>query len=121
VTFIAFPFHLGDHGRTATATSEDHIRQMIEQVLFTRPGERVNRPDFGCGLLDVVFAPNSPQAAAAAQLTISSSLQRWLGDLISVQSVQVSAELSTLQVQISYTVTASGTAQSATLALGAAP
>jgi phage baseplate assembly protein W len=121
VTFIAFPFHLGDHGRTATASSDEHIAQMIEQVLFTRPGERVNRPDFGAGLLDVVFAPNSPQGAAAAQLTISASLQRWLGDLISVQSVQVSAELSTLQVQISYTVTATGTPGSATFALGGPP
>ena len=109
MSFLAYPYHLGGDGRTAQAAAEDHLRQMIEQLLFTRPGERVNRPDFGCGLLDTVFAPNSAEAAAALQLTISSSVQRWLGDLISVQVVDVTAKDGTLTVQLSYTVTATGT------------
>ena len=57
---IDFPFHFDARGRTATPPTTDHIRDMIEQLLFTAPGERVNRPDFGSGLLQMVFAPNSP-------------------------------------------------------------
>ena len=58
---IDFPFHSDSRGRTATTDDDDHIRDMIEQFLFTNPGERVNRPDFGSGLLQLVFAPNSPE------------------------------------------------------------
>ena len=79
---IDFPLHLDGGGRTATTDDDDHIRDMIEQVLFTNPGERVNRPDFGSGLLQLVFAPNSTELAAALQFTIQAALQRWLGDLI---------------------------------------
>ena len=63
---IDFPFHFDDRGRTATTTLDDHVRDLIEQLLFTSPGERVNRPDFGAGLLQLVFAPNSAELAAAA-------------------------------------------------------
>ena len=75
---------------------DDHIRDMIEQFLFTNPGERVNRPDFGSGLLQLVFAPNSPELAAALQFTIQAGLQRWLGDLIEVQALEVTSEEATL-------------------------
>ena len=67
---IDFPFHFDGRGRTATAGDDDHICDMIEQLLFTSPGERVNRPDFGSGVLQMVFAPNSPELAAALQFTI---------------------------------------------------
>ena len=72
---IDYPFHFDGRGRTAVADFEDHIRDMIEQFLFTYPGERVNRPDFGSGLLQMVFAPNSPELAAALQLTIQAGLR----------------------------------------------
>ena len=81
---IDFPFHFDGRGRTAATDDDDHIRDMIEQLLFTSPGERVNRPDFGSGLLQLVFAPNSPELAAALQFTMQAALQRWLGDLIDV-------------------------------------
>ena len=101
---IDFPFHLDGRGRTALASDDEHIRDMIEQFLFTEPGERVNRPDFGSGLLQLVFAPNSPELAAASQHTIRAGLQNWLGDLISIQDLQVTSEDASLRVDLSYTV-----------------
>jgi len=104
---LAFPYSIDPRGRSAQTTSDDdHVRQMIEQVLFTAPGERVNRPDFGCGLLQMVFAPNSDTVAAALQTTVQSALQQWLGDLIAVAAVNVEASDSTLSVQVQYTLRA---------------
>jgi uncharacterized protein len=101
---IDFPYHFDARGRTSTTDADDHIRGMIEQVLFTNPGERVNRPDFGSGLLQMVFAPNSPELAAALQFTMQAALQRYLGDLIDMQSLEVSVQDSTLNVTIKYLV-----------------
>ena len=101
---IDFPFHFDNRGRTATTDDDDHIRDMIEEFLFTNPGERVNRPDFGCGLLQLVFAPNSPELAAAMQFTVSAALQQWLGDLVQIQDVRVEADDGTLNVSVSYVV-----------------
>jgi phage baseplate assembly protein W len=75
---------------------------MIELVLFTSPGERVNRPTFGSGVMQLVFTPNSPTVAAALQLAVQGALQLWLGDLIQVDDVTATAEDSTLSVSISY-------------------
>lgn len=101
---INFPFKFDNRGRTAEAGGEKHIRDMIEQVLFTSPGERVNRPTFGCGLLQLVFQPNSDELAATTQFLVQGSLQQWLGDLIQVDEVQVENEESSLHVKIVYTV-----------------
>lgn len=101
---IDFPFHFDGRGRTAVTDDDDHIRDMIEQLLFTNPGERVNRPDFGSGLLQMVFAPNSPELAATLQFTMQAALQRYLGDLIDLQALQVLAEESTLNVTVKYLV-----------------
>jgi len=101
---IDFPFHFDSRGRTATTGDDDHIRDMIEQVLFTSPGERVNRPDFGSGLLQMVFAPNSPELASALQFTTQAALQRYLGDLIDLRELTVTAQDATLGVTVSYVV-----------------
>ncbi len=101
---IDFPFHFDGRGRTAATGDDDHIRDMIEQLLFTNPGERVNRPDFGSGLLQLVFAPNSPELAATLQFTMQAALQRWLGDVIEVQNLQVTSQDSTLRVLLQYLV-----------------
>jgi phage baseplate assembly protein W len=108
---IDFPFHFDAHGRTATTDDDDHIRDMIEQLLFTSPGERVNRPDFGSGLLQMVFAPNSPELAATLQYTTQAALQRYLGDLIDLQSLEVTAQDSTLSVMVKYVVKQTGDAR----------
>ena len=101
---IDFPFHFDHRGRTAVTGDEDHIRDMIEQFLFTNAGERVNRPDFGSGLLQMVFAPNSPELAAALQFTVQAGLQRWLGDVIEAQAVEVTSQEATLRVVVKYVV-----------------
>ena len=105
---IDFPFHFDGRGRTVLTGDDDHIRDMIEQFLFTSPGERVNRPDFGSGLLGMVFEPNSPELAAALQHTIQAGLQRWLGDLIEVQTLEVTSEEATLRVLVQYVVRRTG-------------
>jgi uncharacterized protein len=101
---IAFPFQIDGRGRTARASDNDHIKQLIEQLLFTNPGERVNRPDFGSGLLQSVFQPNSTELAAALQYTLQGALQQTLGNLIQLQGVQVTNTDSTLQVLVQYLV-----------------
>jgi phage baseplate assembly protein W len=99
---IAYPFAFDRRGRTMTVDDDDHIRQMIEQLLFTNPGERVNRPDFGSGIMQLVFAPNSPELAAAMQFTLQAALQRWLGDVIQIQALDVSAEDAMLRISVNY-------------------
>jgi phage baseplate assembly protein W len=115
---IAFPYQMNAQGTTATtASSDDHIAQMLEQLLFTRPGERVNHPDFGCGLLDLIFSPNSPEVQAALMITVTGAVQHWLGDVVQIQSVDVSGTASTLQVVLSYLVVATGLSSTLTLAM----
>lgn len=109
---IAFPFRVDHRGRTATAGYDEHVRDMIEQLLFTNPGERVMRPDFGCGLLDLVFEPGSPELASALQLSIQAALQRWLGDVIDVESLEVTSEDGVLRVYLGYVVQPTGTRRS---------
>ncbi len=97
------PFHLDGRGRTAVTTLDDHIRDMIYQVLFTAPGERVNLPEFGCGVRQLVFMGNSGTLAAATQFLVFGSLQRWLGDLIQLNAVNVSNVEETLTIEVVYT------------------
>lgn len=101
---IDFPLQIDNRGRTAQIGDEGHLRDMIEQVLFTSPGERVNRPTFGCGLMQLVFQPNSSELATATQFLVRGALQQWLGDLIEVADVQVEGREGTLLVTVSYTV-----------------
>jgi len=117
---IDYPFHFDGRGRTAATDDNDHIRDMIEEFLFTNPGERVNRPDFGSGLLQLIFAPNSPELAATVQFTIQAGLLRWLGDLITVQKVEVTAQDAKLNVLVQYVVKSTGAQQSQTFANGGA-
>ena len=111
---IDFPFRFDARGRTAATVQDDHIRDMIEQLLFTSPGERVNRPDFGSGLLQMVFAPNSAELASALQFTTQAALQRYLGDLIDLQQLEVSADDATLTVIVKYVVRQTQQVQTAT-------
>jgi phage baseplate assembly protein W len=112
---IAFPLHFDSRGGTATATVDRHVRDMIEQLIFTSPGERVNRPDFGSGLLQMIFAPNSPELAATLQFTLQAALQHWMGDVVDVQDLSVTASDSTLTVELKYLARATNETQSAVL------
>src|SRR5262249_15185377 len=109
---IDYPLHVDRRGRTADTGRDDHVRDMIEQLLFTNPGERVNRPDFGSGLLEMVFAPNSPELAAALQFSMQAALQRWLGDLINIEGLLVQSDEGTLRVELRYVIKQTGAARS---------
>jgi phage baseplate assembly protein W len=104
MSHVDHPLHFGPHGRTEAADEDGHLRDLIEQVLFTTPGERVNRPTFGAGLLQLVFAPLGDELAATTQVLVQSALQQWLGDLIQTGSVEVRAEDATLRVTVEYLV-----------------
>jgi phage baseplate assembly protein W len=112
---IDFPFHFDSRGQTAKADYDNHIRDMIEQLIFTNPGERVNRPDFGCGLLQLIFAPNSPELAATVQFTVQASVQQWLGDVIDLQDLTVDASDSTLTIDLKYVIRRTNQQQQVTL------
>ncbi len=101
---VDYPFRFDGRGRTALTSQDDHIRDLIEQVLFTTPGERVNRPTFGSGLLQLLFEPNSEALAATVQMAVQGALQQWLGELILVEAVQVESQDATVQVTIRYVV-----------------
>jgi phage baseplate assembly protein W len=105
---LAFPFRIDGRGRTREARrdedNDEYIRGLIEQVLFTAPGERVMRPDFGSGVRRLLFAGNSPEMAATTQMLAQSALQQWLGHLIVTESVSIDAVDSAVHVEIVYSV-----------------
>jgi phage baseplate assembly protein W len=101
---VDHPYHFDATGRTASTAGDEHIRDLIEQVLFTTPGERVNRPAFGSGLMQLVFQPNSVELAATTQFLVQGALQQWLGEQIQVESVDVRVEESALRVTVQYVV-----------------
>ena len=117
---IAFPYQLDPTGHTTQVDLAQHIADMIEQILFTSPGERVNRPTFGSGTAQLVFAPNSDVLATAQQNVIQASLQMWLSDLIRVQSVSVLADDATLQITVVYTILQTQQQQTQQFVYGAA-
>jgi uncharacterized protein len=97
-----YPFHLNSRGRTQSTNSEEHIRQLIEQILFTIPGERVNRPSFGGGVHRLLFFPLSDDLVATTRSVISSSLNEYLSNLIIVEDIDVSFDDSKLIIDIQY-------------------
>src|SRR5215211_8267918 len=102
MTNVDFPYHVDARGRTGATDDPDHVRDLVEQVLFTAPGERVNRPTFGSGLMKLVFDPNREEVATATQMLVQSSLQQWLGDLIQVEDATVEGGSEMLVVTIVY-------------------
>ncbi len=99
---FGYPFHVDRRYRTASASEDDHVRDLIEQVLFTNPGERVNRPDFGSGLAQLVFGASSEAVATAAQSAVQGALQQWLGDRIRFESVEVESDDNRLRITVRY-------------------
>ena len=105
---IGHPFHFDERGRTAACDDAAHVRDMLEQLLFTNPGERVNRPEFGSGLLQLVFQTNGAELAAALQFTTRAAIVQWLGDVLDLQALDVTTENSTLRVRVSYALRRTG-------------
>jgi len=103
MAYVDFPFQFDGRGRTRTTNRDEYIRDLIRQVLFTNPGERVNRPDFGCGLSRLVFAPYSEAIQATTQVPVQTALQRWLAEVIAVNDVTVTGRDGRLDVTVVYT------------------
>jgi uncharacterized protein len=101
-THVGFPFRPDARGRTALANDEQHLRDLVEQVLFTAPGERVNRPDFGSGLHQLLFGPATPEIAATVQAVVQGALQQWLSDRLRIEAVDVESDESRLTVTVTY-------------------
>lgn len=116
---LDFPYHFDGRDRTAEIDEPGHIRNLIEQILFTNPGERVNRPDFGAGILQLIFAPNSPEAAATAEFMIQGALQQRLGQRIAVEEVTTTSVDATVTITIVYRILRSGVSVSADFSIGA--
>lgn len=110
-TNLRYPYQIDGRGRSGLAGEEDYLRGLIEQVLFTSPGERVMRPDFGSGVMQLVFAPNSPELAATTQFLVQAALQQYLGNLIALEGVEVEAYDSTLRVTVRYSIRRTGAGQ----------
>jgi hypothetical protein len=116
---IAFPYRIDGRGRTAAPPDNNtHVVQLIEQLLFTNAGERVNRPNFGSGLSQLVFAPNSAELAAATQFVVQGGLQQWLGSVAQIQAVTVDTQDSTIVVTVQFVPAGSQTAQVAQFTRG---
>lgn len=118
---LDFPYGIDGRGRTAVTDDEVHVRDLIEQVLFTAPGERVNRPAFGSGVMQMVFAPNADAMAAAAQFQLQGALQQWLGDRIQVEGVQVEAKEAVLTITVRYLLRRTQQRRVATFQRGGTP
>ena len=114
---VNFAYQFDGRGRTMDPQDE-YLRQMVEQVLFTSPGERVNMPDFGSGLLQLPFAPNSMELTAATQFSVQGALQKWLSAYIKIISVTASAQESTITVSVTYAPLNTGVPQVQTFVYG---
>jgi phage baseplate assembly protein W len=118
---VDYPFHFDERSRSAETAQPDHIRDLVEQVLFTAPGERVNRPTFGSGVLKLLFAPNGDALAAVAESSVRGSLQQWLGDLIQVEAVEVTSTDAKLQITVQYLIRRTQQRQVAQFSRGGMP
>ena len=113
---LAFPFRAADRGNAAVSPRARAVHEQLEQLLLTVPGERVNRPDFGCGVQRLVFGGASPEVASAAEYVISAAVQRYLGELLEVDAVRVTVEDTQLFVDVLYTLLDTGEELVATIA-----
>lgn len=118
---LDYPYHFDGRRRTAAASGAEHVRDLIEQLLFTQPGERVNRPEFGSGVLQLVFAAGSPEVAATVEFLVRGALQQYLARRIAVERVEVSVLDARLVIEIRYTIIATGEVATARFEREAAP
>lgn len=112
--FLDYPYRAAGSGVPATVTdaqqpgiASEHLRDLIVQVLLTEPGERIELPEFGIGIQRLVFGPNNEALRSSTRFLVTSNLQRWLGDRIDVDHVDVSSEPGdegTLRIEVVYTV-----------------
>lgn len=105
MTFFSYPYRVSPTGTTAQTDRDGQVRDMVEQVLFTRKGERINRPEFGAGMYELLFSKNAPEIAAAAQHMVQAALQQWLTEVIEIRDVRAEAIENLLRVNVVYRLT----------------
>lgn len=105
---IDFPFGFDARGRTALSEPPDHLRDLLEMLLFTGQGERVNRPSLGTGLMQLVHEPSSPELAAATEVLVQGAIQEWLGNVLAVESVDVTSDEGRFEVRVGYVIRDTG-------------
>jgi hypothetical protein len=115
---LDFPYHFDGRERTSETSEEDHIRDLIEQILFTNPGERVNRPDFGAGIYALLFAPLSAEQVATTEFMVRGALQQYLGQRIEVLEITAEGADAAIRITIAYRILRSGALSSASFKLG---
>ncbi len=115
MTQFGFPYRIGGDGRTQGADLERHVRDLIELVLFTDRSERLNRPEFGADTRQLVFAGASPEIATAVEFLVQGALQRWLGDVLQVEGLDVVAGDGRLSIDVAYRLLASAEAGRVTI------
>jgi uncharacterized protein len=104
---LHFPFQIGSLGAPRVVGNDEAISQKLHQLLFTRRGERVNRPRYGSGVQELVFSGAGRDATAAAEFTIAADIARHLPE-VKLDAVRVTTADATLFIDILYTVLASG-------------
>ena len=112
--YLDYPFHVDGRGRAGTTERNDHVRDLIEQVLFTLVGERVNRPTFGSNVMQLVFAPASDELATVTQFLVQGAMQQWVGDLVHLDSVDVALLEAEIEVTVVYRLRRTGMQETAT-------
>ena len=118
---LSMPLRFDHRGRTAESTDARYVRELIEAVLFTAPGERVMRPDFGAGLAQLVFEPGALELAGTTEMLVQSALTQWLSDHVAVSVVRVEVEEAVLRVTVSYVLRGEDGEQTHTFEFGGTP
>ena len=108
VRHLGFPFRVGADGHSAGAKHSQHVRELVEQTLFTSPGERVNRPEHGTGLLSLIFAGNGPELQQSVEYLVRAALQEQLADVLTVDAVEVDGDEGRLNISVGYRITSTG-------------
>jgi len=108
---VGFPFRMNNRGGTATVNEERHVKGMLEMLLLTTPGERVNRPGFGGGLNSLVFGPARQELAATIQHALRAEILQWLHDVIDLQELRVDCQDNQISVEVAYILRSDGSAQ----------
>jgi uncharacterized protein len=108
MSWLGFPYRIDATGRTLTVDPVQHVADLVELVVMTEPGERVNLPNFGAGVQPLVFGALGGQLVSNTEAMIAGALTQWLDSYIVNQSVTVSAEMASLIIQITYEVRTRG-------------
>ncbi len=103
---VSFPLRIDNRGRMATAGYETHVREMLEQLLFTQPGERVNRPDFGTPISAAIFDRPTDELISSLEFQVSTSVQRFMGEVVSLENVSIDVVDDQIEIILTYTIIA---------------